>query len=404
MLSVVPLILNLVLIYFDLRVKSLFISFSLPILIVFSLPHFIYSISNNTYLDSTYLYVTVHACIFLSVYFIIRISLRHLANVKVSCSPLDDEEKYSTQQFNISLIFILVFIFISLSSFNFSLHNILISTWSESRNSSSGLDLLGSLFLYAGSSFALLVFKRRSLVGLSILFFLALYIVLALKTRNFLVALMVPVIIHFIIYTKWNVKKFIIGFLIISTVFLLYSGARNVRHIGSIDNIELSSGQLKIDTGEFELVNTLYYFVEKDGVNLDYDNVTLIRILSLPIPQTILPFERSKELSHILWDQKIGVKGVSGSLHATVIGDSILNSYYFGSILYGFLYAVIFFILEQSLRNTKFKVLNFGLFCTVSFYLARGAVYNGFIILIVGITILLSTSILIKITKRKQLE
>ncbi len=80
---------------------------------------------------------------------------------------------------------------------------------------------------------------------------------------------------------------------------------------------------------------------------------------------------------------KNGCYGVSGSLHVTAIGDSILNQKYVGWLFFSLLYAMLFTCLDLLLRKFRFGFILFGVFSVVGFYMARGAVYNGFIILLI---------------------
>lgn len=385
MIAIMPLLINLALVYFDLKIKSVFSSFSLATLAVFSFPHFILSCFDEKFSEATYQYVTLHATLFFVALIFIRLLLTNSLMVRKNNDIFDDDANKIEIQFRISFILLCLFLVLSFSTFDFSLSKAMSYSWNDFRESSSNLSLLGSFLLYSGSSVFLLSFKTKSKFGWLAIIFALIYIVMILKTRNFLVAIFAPMIIYFLIYTRWTVKKFVVGVLLGATFMTLYSGARNIRHLGSIDDIgTISKIEFKVDSGEFELIETLYYFVEKGGVKLDYNNVTLIRLLTIPFPSSIIPLDKPKELSHILWDQKTGLTNVSGSLHPTVIGDSILNSFYIGSLLYGFLYGMLFLVLDRVITYSNSRILFFGLFCTVAFYIARGAVYNGVVILLVS--------------------
>lgn len=398
--SITPLIINLIIFSFDYKVKSPFISFSLATLIVFSIPHFFLSSFSNQFLESTYFLVTIQANIFLLVYLFSRLlffKVTHESKIPDITSDFID------RQFSLSLLFFCFFIFSSVYNFGFNIQNMMSSSWSDNRNSSNVITLIGSFFLYAASSFFLLALHKKSKKSYFLIFSCLLYIVFILKTRNYLIAILIPVFIYFLLNSKWSIKKLMIASLLSIVVFSLYSAARNIRHMGTVDDIRSSSFELTIDTGEFEVINTLYYFVEKEDFKLDYNNITLVRVLTIPIPSILLPFNKPEELSNVLWNKKTGITGVSGSLHPTVIGDSILNMSIYGPALYGFFYSFIFFLLELFYRQTKYKFLYFGLYCTVSFYIARGAVYNGFVILFVCMFILVVTNLLLGLFKGKHL-
>ena len=70
--------------------------------------------------------------------------------------------------------------------------------------------------------------------------------------------------IFHILHKKINCRFVLTGLLLIGVFFMLYSAARDIRHIGSIEKISHSNDEFEFDRGEFELVKTLYFFVEND--------------------------------------------------------------------------------------------------------------------------------------------
>ena len=157
--SITPLIINLIIFSFDYKVKSPFISFSLATLIVFSIPHFFLSSFSNQFLESTYFLVTIQANIFLLVYLFSRLlffKVTHESKIPDITSDFID------RQFSLSLLFFCFFIFSSVYNFGFNIQNMMSSSWSDNRNSSNVITLIGSFFLYAASSFFLLALHKKS--------------------------------------------------------------------------------------------------------------------------------------------------------------------------------------------------------------------------------------------------
>lgn len=377
------LIANLLSILIDYKLKSPFITFSSALLFVFTLPNIVYILLGDGYSSVTTFSVTIYGVLFLLSYAFARLGINFFLYGKLVPVNLYESAVGISRQIKISACCTLVFLLISMYSFGFSLNSMLSSSWSEWREQSDYLQLVGSFLFFIGASLTLLVVKYKAFKYVPLIIFTTIYVVAVLKTRNYLVTLFSPAIIYYIINKKFNLRSSIIGVLLVATVFALYSGARNIRHMGSINDISNSGFEFKFDSGEFELINTLYYFVEKGGVNNAIPHSTLIRISLLAIPESILPFEKPRDLSHILWDEKTGVLGVSGSLHVTAIGDSMLNSQYLGWFLYSLLYAVLFSFLDVILRREKLGFLWFGVFSVVGLYMARGAVYNGFVIVLI---------------------
>lgn len=383
MLALVPVLINIIIIIFDLKKKSPFVAFSGGTLLVFSLPHLYASIVLTNYQDSTFFEVSVQATVFLCFYGALRFLLLSYTirgnNDEIAINP-----EIISSEVNFAKVMMLLFILGIVASFDFNIKQLFFSSWSDFRNESSIFKLIASFCFYAGSSLLLLAYLSQRWKT----FFLGLFFILAvasiLKTRSYLIALVCPLIIYYLLYGKWSVKKSI-GLILLMSIFLaIYSGARVLRHAGSLDQVSASTfSEVGIDKGEFELVETLYFFVEKGGVDLQVSNPTLIRVLLLPVPASLI--KKPTELSHLLWDQKIGVLGVSGSLHATVVGDSILAFKHFGAFLYALIYGFLFSVIELIYRKNKgSKTLYFGLICTVSFYISRGAVYNGLINLLIA--------------------
>ena len=221
-ISIIPLIINLIIFNFDYKVKSPFISFSLATLIVFSIPHFFLSSFSNQFLDSTYFLVTVQANIFLLVYLFFRLLFFKVSHESKIPDLTSD---FLNRQFSLSLLFLCVFIFSSVYNFGFSIQNMMSSSWSDNRNSSNVVTLIGSFFLYSASSFFLLALHKKSKKSYFFILSCLLYIVFILKTRNYLIAILIPVFIHFLLNSKWSIKKLMIASLLSILVFVISEDA-----------------------------------------------------------------------------------------------------------------------------------------------------------------------------------
>lgn len=377
------LLVNFISIYIDYKIKSPFFSFSSATLLVFTLPNIGYSLLGKEYSTDTILIVTLCGTLFLLSYSILRLGFTYLINKRISQININNSDDDISIQIKISAVCLVIFLLISMYGFNFSIKSMMISSWSEWREQASYIDLLGGFLFFIGSSLTLMIIKYDRKKYIPLILIITLYVVFVLKTRNYLVTLFGPAIIYYILHKKINCRFVLTGLLLIGVFFMLYSAARDIRHIGSIEKISHYNGEFEFDRGEFELVKTLYFFVEKGGVDDETPFPTILRLSLLPIPSVILPFEKPKELSHILWNEKMGVMGVSGSLHVTAIGDSILNQKYVGWLFFSLLYAMLFTCLDLLLRKFRFGFILFGVFSVVGFYMARGAVYNGFIILLI---------------------
>lgn len=400
--SLLPLFLNLIILFFDIKYKSPFSALSAALLLVFSIPHVYFSLLTDVVDVSVSLYVSLQAVLFFATYFTI-FSILRLGFLKFN----DDRNFFSTSEIYLrgelkfSLLMMVVFSVFIFASFNFNISKMIFSTWSDFRNETTIYKLVGSFCFYSGSGMLLLavINKKRLIFTFGILFIIA--VAGILKTRSYLIAAMVPIIFYFMLTSRWNIKKIVTLFILSIFLFTLFSSARTFRHAGSIDNLTSHQVGLNPDVGEFELIHTLYFFVDRGGVKKDFEFPTLLRLTLLPFPASMLSFEKPKDLSHQLWDEKTGLRGVSGSLHATLIGDSILQSYKYGAVIFGIIYGMLFFVIEFFFRNLRIgKVLVFSLLCTFCFYVARGAVYNGFVNLVISSFLIFIFYIYVKVKYR----
>ncbi|MDW7549435.1 hypothetical protein [Pseudoalteromonas peptidolytica] len=399
MLALIAVFINCIIVWFDLRKKSPFVAFSGSTLFVFSLPHFYASLVSTDFSSTTFFEVSVHATIFFIVYGCVRLLLLNYQTNQnelpfVNVNTINSEMLFSV----LMMLFFVIGVF---ASFDFNVKQLIFSNWADFRNESSMYKLIATFCFYSGSGLLLVAFlsRRWGIFVVGLFFMIAVGSIL--KTRGYLIALICPLIIYYLLYREWNTRKLFGLFLLITLLFSLYSGARILRHAGSLSEVSISSfSQIKVDKSEFQLVNTLYYFVEKGGVELEVSNPTLIRILLLPIPSLLI--DKPAELSHQLWDQKVGTLGIAGSLHATVVGDSILAMKNFGAVIYAFIYGLLFSLVEIIFqKNRAGKILYFSLICTFSFYVARGAVYNGFINMLVGSALIFTFTLIKNIKVRK---
>lgn len=382
--ALIPLFLNLVVVGFFYKKKSPFLAFYLVLLFVFSIPHFYFSnFGASGYLPGVESMATLHATAFFfsSIVVVVFLDARYFRGFHSLRSPLLVSSSVLRFNYKVSLFFLVLGVFLVVAAFDFNLYALFYSNWEDFRSEESPLKLAGSFFFYAGSAFLLLAFDRKSIFGFLIFAGLLVFVVFALKSRSYLIALIAPLIIHQIIFLRLSVLRIFGIFLIAASLMAAYSTARSTRHAGTIDDMAVSDIQL--DVGEFELIDSFYFIVDKGGLKNTTEFGNFVRLVLLPVPSSILPFDKPRDMAMELWDAKTGSTGISGSLHPTAIGDGVMNSYYFGAIVYGVFYPVLFFILSRWLvRAQIFSPILFSVYCVVSFYWARGAFYNGFVILV----------------------
>jgi len=304
----------------------------------------------------------------------------------------------------LSLLFWVIFLFLILAAVDFHLMELIYSSWNDFRSSESRLKLIGLFFSFPGAAFVLVAIKKRS-TGLAqvVVILLLGFIILGLKIRSPVVILFVPVLIHTILFRSWNFRRIVLFVILLSLFFSAYSLTRSVRHTNVTGFTEAAeAGDVELDRGEFELIESFYYIVKKNGLSNDIEFPNFVRLLLLPIPSSIIPFNKPTETSLVLWNEKTGIINVFGSLHPTAVGDAVANSYYFGAFVYGLLYTLIFHLLDSVyVKLRASRIFIFSILTVVSFYWARGAFYNGVIYLISSVLIIWLSMIVLKITGKR---
>ncbi len=378
-LSFLPFISTLVL---EFKLKSPFIIFTLSI----GGLYFISSlILGDKYPDWVRFEVDCLALIFFTSYFFGRFISFRLFNVKVNNEIKLIELKEIKKVTGIILLLSLIF---SMSTFDFSLSKMLYSNWAEYRMESSKLELL-VLYLYmCGSSYLCFSILDRDKKGIVFSLFVLLYFIIVLKSRGYIISMVVPLIIYWVNYTKISLTKFIYIFSSIFIISFLYVFTRYIRWAGSLDAVNLGdfrfSDLFGDDLGEFQLLEVLYEIILLNNVDtLGIEFLSSVkRLIYFPINYfyNVSP----KDISYIIWDYHVGISGVNGSYHTTVISESYLNDKYIGIFVLPVFISVIFTFFDKVLcRNPNSVIMLSGVICYASMAIARGSSYNGFLVLII---------------------
>lgn len=394
----------LLIVYYDYRIKTPFIGFSITLSALYFIS---FPLIKGNYNDWVGEFVSIWAFLFFSFYFLFRMLFSCLLKINVGAPVIrgnynrDDLVLYG----KVSLMFLMISVFLSLYSYGFSLNSMLVSNWSDSRNEG-GILLVFSFYLFmCGSSFLLISILLKNKVNIIISLILIVYYVVFIKTRGYLVAFIMPVIIYFLLTTKWSFRRVIMFFLSLVFFVFCYLITRVFRLAGSFQSV-ISDPSVFYDAlvpnpddfGEFSLLDSLFYILSNNVVSNHLDqNATLIRLLTFFIPDGFI--EKPQDVSSVVWDIYIGVAGVNGSYHPTAIGESYLNNSHYGYILYPLLLVLIFTIYERLLliKGGLFSILTLGLVVFSMFAFTRGASYNAFSVLTVcTVLILFSISTLKK--------
>ena len=378
-LSFLPFIFTL---FLEFKFKSPFIIFTIAIGGLYFISSLIIS---EKYPDWVGFEVDCLAFIFFVSYFFGRFFSYRLLNVNANKKLDLIEFKRIKKITGIVLFLALIF---SMSTFDFNFDKMLYSNWADYRMESSKLELL-VLYLYmCGSSYLCFSILDKDKKGILFSIFVLLYFIIVLKSRGYIISMVVPLVIYWINYTKINLAKVFYIFFSVFLVSFLYVLTRYIRWAGSVDSVDLSNFNLSDlfgdDLGEFQLLDVFYeiiFFNNIDTLGIDF-LTSIKRIIFFPVSQfyNISP----KDISYIIWDYHVGISGVNGSYHTTVISESYLNDKYVGIFIFPIFIAVIFTIFDKILcRNPNSVLMLSGVICYASMAIARGSSYNGFLVLII---------------------
>lgn len=388
--------------YMEYRLRSPFFVFPLGLLFLFSLPH-LSNVINTEYManysEFVYQFVSIWGCLFFGFYLVFRLGLsfflRRLFGVRHGVSS--GNMPASIFERNFLAGFLLVGGALFFASYGFSFNSIVSSNWADQRSFAGPIFLIASYLIYLGSGFSVYAFnfgKWRTRV-----LFMMMVVTLAaiLKSRSYLVALIVPALVFFVYSRKMNSQRVVIGVLATSGVALIYVLTRAIRLSGSLGELSiysLSQAMEGIDVFESNLIEIFYYYVNysiDQGYQLSERNAGLLRALLMFIPGISGP----RDISYVLWDVWTGVTGVNGSFHPTAVADSYINDRVLGYVIYPLFYATLFGVADIVLSKIKgFKISVFAVFSLVSLYFSRGAFNNGFAIMMVAIMFFLALNFL----------
>ncbi|MNZ99530.1 hypothetical protein D3C78_1188600 [compost metagenome] len=140
------------------------------------------------------------------------------------------------------------------------------------------------------------------------------------------------------------------------------------------------------------LIKAFYYFVQLGVDNLPNgfgEYLTIKRIFFFFLPTGFLDI-KPIEFSYIMHNAYYGTSAAHGlSMHPTIIGDAFGNGGLLGVILYPALLVLLFSSIEKLLLKSQSAITLIGPCCLLAMYMARGAVYNGFVFF-AGASILIS--------------
>ena len=396
--------------------KSGFISVIMwaVLLLMFGLPHFIMCLTGNSvYSEHVILDASLFVTFFCIIYFIFRLFFKLLFTTNVIETIKQRLKEYHEQEimhervlirFVFFLYLLYLFCFLLATHYNFG--TIINVSWGDFyyfRISSSGF-LIIILFaqIYIINSLGgvvLLAFLRKEKVILFSFLFIILFTVFLTQNR----ILMLPLInsfllLFFIRNRKLGLKKIItLSLIALLSLYVIY-GFRVFRHSGNIKNLteqytfrtfnQRIMEMYESDDGELGLRNIFYFFIENKNDFHGFNQLATYKRLLL----AFLPTQYSMGLKPPDFAITMG-SAYSGnnsnkiySVHPTLFGDCYANLGGMGIVL-GVFWATFSFICDfflHRIQKLHVQILSTVMFLTMYITIARGSVYNGFIVVFWG--------------------
>lgn len=241
------------------------------------------------------------------------------------------------------------------------------------------------------------------------LFFSLAFVELITRDRTMVLPLLISIIAVFIFWTRKIRFTTILagGIAAFLVVFIIY-GIRAFRWMGTLGDafqnfsfralFEQIFYFLRTSNGELGLRNWFYYFIENDN---QFENFgqghTYIRMILAYLPTRFSLGIKPPDFAHSM-GAAVGM-AAGGSMHPTLFGDCFANLGFCGVLLGGF-WAILVTGLDwivSKVKSMEKKVLLFVMMATSYVIMARGAVYNGFVITAWGVPFLLVLTALIPI-------
>jgi len=271
-----------------------------------------------------------------------------------------------------------------------SIERVVMLDWWDLVRSGSPIVLLATYLVYVSGGISLAYFfgakgSRLSNCRYFILFvFFLLFSVFILKTRSYLLVMLMPVLAYMLVSSKSTglIKVALLGVLVAFLFFL----ARSVRHAGSIggfiDAFSVEQFLGAMSGGELTFVDAFLFFVERNNEFPGFgENITLIRTALFWLPGFLLDL-KPVEFSYYMHSAYYGsLVSDSLSMHPTVFGDAYGNAGFWGFIIYSAFLSLFFSILEFFVRLDKgcfLRGCGFSILSVSTLIFARGAIYNGF--------------------------
>lgn len=420
-LGILQLVLLIIIILYEYKMKSILIFLWGALLILFGVPHFLEVLFRSSgYTIQTLNTASLFVILFNFLYIITRLVLLKNKNIELI------EDEYKNKRENRKLVQLLFSTFISSVLILYISNYILFGkvfgvSWGEYININRELGLLNpfkiSLYLFFATAGVGLVYYKNS----KKMYFLVLGIILtySLTTGNritilpFLISSIYPFIYNKKVKLKSVFYLSIFGMLTVYIVYFLrliriYGGFGDMLQMKSLGelNSEVMSMLLSGD-GELSLKNAFYFFIEHNNNFPNFlEGHTYLRILLMPFPTSYTFGLKPPDFTISMGSAYISnFNNTSYSMHPTLYGDVFAN---FGMV--GLITSIILVIILTIFNKwlTKIKSSNstfyfpvFVLSSTMLVIIGRGSVYNGVFYFAIGFIIIKILSFITKLKLKR---
>lgn len=400
MLLVVLWLLNLYVLFYEWRKKSLGTVLWAMLFVVFTLPHSVHLYIgdyNKNVLDTA----TVYAIIFIFLYSIIRFIYFYYAESPVIEFNFRDCYETPEKLFNmVFAVYLVCFLFTAITFYGKGF-TLLGSSWSDTLYmKQTMLEVITGQIVVAFSGLGFVCLSKNKKLHFVICLGIYIFFLLWSKSRYNLLGFITPFIIFFI-FNK-DKRKVVLG--ITSGVFLVLlvfvfqqirwlQDVTLVSSVGAGEILRRSFEYMKEGGGEFGLLKAFYYFIEKNNNFVNFgEGLGYIRLLLLIIPSAILK-SKPRDFAIDMYKEWTHVDNPRGTMHPTLYGDTFANFGFAGCFM-GLLYGLFIIFIDENIKRTQdpmIRVMKISMGCTMFVLLGRGAMYNAIFNFIIGWFVLETT-------------
>lgn len=393
MLLVVLWLLNLYVLFYEWRKKSLGTVLWAMLFVVFTLPHSVHLYIGDydkTVLDTA----TVYAIIFIFLYSIIRFIYFYYADSPVIEFNFRDCYETPEKLFNmVFAVYLVCFLFTAITFYGKGF-TLLGSSWSDTLYmKQTMIEVITGQLVVAFSGLGFVCLSKNKKLHFVICLGIYIFCLLWSKSRYNLLGFITPFIIFFI-FNK-DKRKVVLG--ITSGVFLVLlvfvfqqirwlQDVTLVSSVGAGEILRRSFEYMKEGGGEFGLIKAFYYFIEKNNNFVNFgEGLGYIRLLLLLIPSAILK-SKPRDFAIDMYKEWTHVDNPRGTMHPTLYGDTFANFGFAGCFM-GLLYGLFIIFIDENIKRTQdpmIRVMKISMGCTMFVLLGRGAMYNAIFNFIIG--------------------